>query len=137
VTYRPESREAYQNADSGKMEKRVLVYLHNSPQGLTCDEFIAITGSPHQSASPAFTALEQNGVIIRTSTRRPTRSGAMAAVYMLAEPGSLFSRPRPGRADAMRAVIKAAFTARATGDWGDFDAAIGELPEAEQRRLKP
>jgi hypothetical protein len=37
----------------------------------------------------------------------------------------------------MRAVIKAAFTARATGDWGDFDAAIGELPEAEQRRLKP
>ena len=61
----------------------------------------------------------------------------MAAVYMLAEPGSLFSRPRLGRADAMRAVIKAAFTARATGDWGDFDAAIGELPEAEQRRLKP
>ncbi len=134
VTYRHESREALVRTDRRANEQRVLAELRICPAGLTCDQFIERTGIPHQTASPAFTHLEQRGLIIRTDLRRATRTGSMAAVYMFAEPGTLFSRPRPARADAMRAVIRAAIAARATGDWGDFDAAFGALPNRERER---
>jgi hypothetical protein len=135
MTYRDTSRAAYATATVGENEARVLAYVKHS-SGMTCDEFIAATGMPHQSASPAFTSLEQRGLLLRTSDRRPTRTGSMAAVYVAVEPDSLFSRPTKGRADALRDLIRAARKARETGDWGEFDAAWGGLPHRERERLQ-
>lgn len=134
MTYRSTSRAALVSTDRNATEQRVLEELRIRPAGLTCDQFIAITGIPHQTASPRFTALEQRGLITRTDLRRATRTGSMAAVYMLGEPG-LFSRTRPSMADQYRATIRAAIAARATGDWTDFDAALGALPERDRTRL--
>jgi hypothetical protein len=60
----------------------------------------------------------------------------MAAVYIAVEPDTLFSCPMSGRADGMRDLIRAAWKARTTGDWGDFDAAWAELPNRERERLQ-
>jgi len=136
VTYRSTSRAALASTDRNATEQRVLEELRIRPAGLTCDQFIAITGIPHQTASPRFTALEQRGLITRSELRRATRTGAMAAVYQIADL-NLFSRPRPSRTDHLRAVICAALAARTTGDWSNFDVAFGELPEAEKLRLTP
>ena len=136
MTYRDTSRAAYATASVGANEARVLAYVQRARDGMTCDEFIAATGVPHQSASPAFTTLEQRGLLLRTSRKRATRTGAMAAVYVTSEPGTLFSSPKRAKADTYRAIVRAAFKARTTGDWGDFDAAVGELPTRERERLQ-
>ncbi len=136
MTYRDTSRAAYQTAAVGENEARVMAYVRRSASGLTCDEFIATTGVPHQSASPAFTSLTHRGLLLRTDKRRATRTGSMAAVYIAVEPDTLFSCPRKGRADGMRDLIRAARKARTTGDWGDFDAAWAALPNRERERLQ-
>jgi hypothetical protein len=139
MTYRQESRLAYDAVmpSVGELAQRVLDLVRSSgAYGATCDEAMAILGLTHQTASPRFTELEGKGLIVRTDQRRLTRSGNAAAIYILAEPGGLFSSRRVGRADAMRAVVRAALTARATGDWMAFDAALGALPKAERARLK-
>lgn len=136
MTYRDTSRAAYATAHIGENEQRVLEFVQTAGNhGATCDEAIATLGLPHQSASPAFTALERKGWLARTSRRRATRTGAMAAVYEFTEPGTLFSSPKPGRADTYRAVVRAAIRARQTGDWMAFDAAFGALPQAERKRI--
>ena len=136
MTYRETSRIAYQATNIGEIAQRVLEFVQSAGQhGATCDEAIATLGLPHQSASPAFTALERKGWLARTSRRRATRTGAMAAVYEFTEPGTLFSSPKPGRADTYRAVVRAAIRARQTGDWMAFDAAFGALPQAERKRI--
>lgn len=134
MTYRSTSRAALASTDRNATEQRVLDELRIRPAGLTCDQFIAITGIPHQTASPRFTALEQRGLITRSELRRATRTGAMAAVYQIADL-TLFSRPRPSRTDHLRDIIRAAIAARATGDWTDFDSALGALPERDRTRL--
>lgn len=136
MTYRDTSRSAYSTAICGLNEARVLAYVTNAGgRGMTCDEFMRTTGMPHQSASPAFTALERRGVIMRTDQRRPTRTGSLAAVYIVGEPGTLFSSPKRARADVYRAVVRAAIKGRKSGDWMDFDSAIAELPDSERRRI--
>ncbi len=135
MTYRAESRAALAGTDRNATEQRVLDELRIRPAGLTCDQFIAITGIPHQTASPAFTHLERRGLITRTAIRRATRTGSMAAVCMLAEPG-LFSRTRLSVADQYRATIRAAIAARETGDWGAFDDAFGALPERDRNKIQ-
>jgi hypothetical protein len=136
MTYRDTSRAAYQTAATGENERRVLEFVQTAgSHGATCDEAIRILGMAHQSASPAFTALERRGLLARTTGRRLTQTGASAAVYVFTEPGTLFSSPRQGRADIYRAIAKAALAARATGDWMAFDAALGALPERERARL--
>lgn len=137
MTYRDTSRAAHATAKIGENEERVLAYVkHSGSRGLTCDEFIQATAMPHQSASPAFTSLERKGWLRRTDRRRTTSTGAAAAVYIFTEPGTLFSSPKAGRSDELRAVIRAAIAARATGDWMAFDAAFGALPERERTRIQ-
>lgn len=137
MTYRATSRAAYATATIGENERRVLELVQSAGEhGATCDEAIRLLGLPHQSASPAFTSLERKGLLARTSARRTTRTGAAAAVYIFTEPGTLFSSPKAGRADELRAVIRAAIAARATGDWMAFDAAFGALPERERTRIR-
>jgi len=136
MTYRDTSRAAYQTAAIGENEARVMAYVQRSASGSTCDEFIATTGVPHQSASPAFTSLERRGLLLRTDRRRATRTGKMAAVYVAVEPNTLFSCPSKSRADQIRDLIRAARKARTTGDWGDFDAAWATLPNRERERLQ-
>ena len=135
MTYRDTSRAAYSVAACGDNERRVLAMVSEARNGLTCDEFMRTTGMAHQSASPAFTALERRGLLLRTDQRRPTRTGSSAAVYIAVQPGTLFSSPKRAKADVYRAVVRGAIKGRRTGDWLDFDSAIAELPDAERRRL--
>ena len=137
MTYRDTSRAAFATAQVGENERRVLEFVQTAgAHGATCDEAIRTLGLPHQSASPAFTSLEKRGLLRRTSVRRQTATGSAAAVYVYTEPGTLFSSPRPGRADLLRDVIRAALAARNTGDWMAFDAAFGALPKTERARLE-
>ena len=137
MTYRDTSRAAYATAALGDNEQRVLEFVQSAGlHGATCDEAIRTLGMAHQSASPAFTALERKGWLRRTDRRRATGTGAMAAVYEFTEPGTLFSSPRQGRADALRDVIRAALVARLTGDWNAFDAAFCTLPKTDRTRLE-
>lgn len=137
MTYRDTSRAAYANATVGQNQNRVLEFVRSAgAHGATCDEAIERLSLAHQSASPAFTALEKAGQILRTDRRRETRTGAKAAVYIFTEPGTLFSSPKQGRADTYRTIIRAALKARVTGDWMAFDEAFGALPKAEQTRLQ-
>lgn len=137
MTYQDTSRSAYARAKIGQNEERVLAYVkHRGSHGLTCDEFIESTAMPHQSASPAFTALVRRGLLMRTDRRRETRTGSKAAVYVAVDPVTLFSCPKRAKADVYRAAVRGALKGRTTGDWMDFDSAIAELPDAERRRLE-
>jgi len=136
MTYRDTSRSAYATAQIGENEERVLLFVKSAgSHGATCDEAIRTLGMQHQSASPSFTTLERKGWLRRTDRRRTTGTGSAAAVYIYTEPGTLFSSPRTGRADGLRAAIRAAIAARASGDWAAFDDAVGALPAAERKRL--
>lgn len=136
MTYQDTSRAAFAVAARGDNERKVLILVKCSPDGMTCDEFMNRTGMPHQSASPAFTALVRRGLLMRTDRRRETRTGSKAAVYVAVDPGTLFSCPKRAKADVYRAAVRGALKGRTTGDWMDFDSAIAELPDAERRRLE-
>ncbi len=60
-----------------------LVVAAGEP-GITCDEAEAKLGGSHQSISPRFTELVASGEIVRTTDKRPTRSGHKAFVYRAA-----------------------------------------------------
>jgi hypothetical protein len=138
MTYRETSRQAYAGAKIESNEDRLIDMITRvGADGITCDEFIARTGIPHQSASPVFTALTLRGVLMRTRTKRETRAGYKAAVYVLAPPGNLFRTPQKSRADRLRDVIASAWTARDTGDWSDFDEAFSSLTQTDQNRCHP
>lgn len=136
MTYQDTSRIAYQSVSVGELGQRVLDFVQSAgSHGATCDEAMNTLGLTHQSASPRFTDLQDRGLIVRTDRRRMTRSGRPAAIYVLAQFAGLFSSPRPNRADVFRAVIRAAMTARDTGNWTEFDKALGALPAAERRKI--
>jgi hypothetical protein len=137
MTYQDTSRDAFEGSARGLNERKVLVLVRCSPDGMTCDEFMNRTGMQHQSASPAFTALTRRGLLMRTDKRRATRSGQKAAVYVAVDPGTLFSSPTRPKADVYRDVVRAALNGRATGDWAEFDSALSQLPNSELKRIKP
>jgi hypothetical protein len=137
MTYQDTSRDAFDGSARGLNERKVLVLVRCSPDGMTCDEFMNRTGMQHQSASPAFTALTRRGLLMRTEKRRATRSGQKAAVYVAVDPGTLFSSPTRPKSDVYRDVVRAALNGRATGDWAEFDSALSQLPNSELKRIKP
>jgi len=137
MIYRDTSRAAYSTATTTSNEIRVLAFVKSAgSHGATCDEAICILGLAHQSASPAFTMLERKGWLRRTDRRRDTSTGAQAAVYIYTEPGTLFSSPKVGKVDTLRALIWAALAARHSGDWTAFNEAWGALPQAERARIQ-
>ncbi len=137
MAYQDTSRDAFEGSARGLNERKVLVLVRCSPDGMTCDEFMNRTGMQHQSASPAFTALTRRGLLMRTEKRRATRSGQKAAVYVAVDPGTLFSSPTRPKSDVCRDVVRAALNGRATGDWAEFDSALSQLPNSELKRIKP
>jgi predicted transcriptional regulator len=71
-------------AKLGDLQLKVfdLIRLAGWP-GKTCDEIEVETGLTHQSASARINELEDLGHVERRGTRRPTRAGRKAFVYVL------------------------------------------------------
>lgn len=83
----PESAEAHEKVKESKAFLQRLVVDNitaNEPDGYCCDEVEAITGRSHQSLSPRFTELKEQGVIVEIG-KRATRTGCKAAVFGLAD----------------------------------------------------
>ena len=64
------------------MRKLILKEFEQNPEGLTCDEIEAKLGLKHQTASARLRELVDGSELVRTTEKRPTRSGCNAAVYM-------------------------------------------------------
>lgn len=56
-------------------------------RGLTLDEASETLGVPPNNISGRFTELCAEGVLVKTSIRRPTRSGKSATVYIFTTDG--------------------------------------------------
>jgi hypothetical protein len=91
------SDEAYERSRPSEptLAQRVIALLQEAP--MTCDEVQALIGGIHQSVSPVFTKLAQDGVIEPTGDTRQTRSGRAAKVMRIAlpKPAELPQEPQP------------------------------------------
>lgn len=63
--------------------------------GLTCDEVEIVTGLRHQTASARVYDLKKVGRIVDSGTRKKTRSGRDAIVWVVAEVAPSISVPPP------------------------------------------
>lgn len=72
-------------------DRRRVLDLISRLGSATCDEAELALQLRHQNASARFWELERDGKILKTETRRVTRSGRTAKVYILA--------PRDGAAE--------------------------------------
>ena len=73
---------------AGRMRAKILAHI--ACQGLlgaTCDEVEQALGVTHQSCSARIWDLHRKGDLIRTTSKRPTRSGRNAYVYVAANGG--------------------------------------------------
>lgn len=85
-----ESAEAAAAVQPSVSIRRRRVLLHVAAQnmrGIISDELEQDLGMPHQSASACLHWLERQGFIRRDGRRRPTRTGAMAGVYVVTPDG--------------------------------------------------
>jgi predicted transcriptional regulator len=64
------------------IRERVYNYIKSRAHGAICDEAEDALGLRHQTCSARFKELADAGRIIRTMTRRKTRSGRNAFVYV-------------------------------------------------------
>lgn len=78
----------------GSMRERVMERVRRAGvSGLTCDEAEVSLGLSHQTCSARFRELSKAGVVKDSGTRRPTRSGRKAVVYLsVARPDSAEQR---------------------------------------------
>jgi len=67
--------------------KVLLAHYEAGERGLTGDELEQATGLPYETLGPRRPALEADGLIVATGTRRPNRRGNMQAVYRITEAG--------------------------------------------------
>lgn len=76
---------AFREADRETAQERVFALVSSRGEGgITCDEAEAETEGLHQSISPAFHALARKRRIRDSGRRRPTRTGRLAIVWVLA-----------------------------------------------------
>lgn len=67
-----------------KMRQKAFDYIETQGElGATCDEVMVYTGMTHQSCSPCVNWLWKMGWILETKASRETRSGYLAAVYIV------------------------------------------------------
>ena len=66
------------------IERAVLAWVRDWRMGATCDEVECGMGLSHQTASARLKGLADKGLIKDSGARRPTRSGRMARVYVVA-----------------------------------------------------
>jgi hypothetical protein len=126
MIHRQTSKDAYEAADTKKLTDQVLRFVISNC-GATCDEAQLQLGMTHQSCSPCFTALSKEGRIADSGTRRRTRSGRNATVWMESQPDLLWSTKERGLTDLRRDVILAAVHAMDTGDFRKFAKELREL----------
>ena len=84
------SREAADSirSEAGRIRTRVLRCIaQRGLYGATCDEVEQLLGLRHQTCSARIWELHRKELLVRTSTKRKTRSGRNAFVYVLAEGG--------------------------------------------------
>jgi predicted transcriptional regulator len=65
----------------------ILRSVDEAPRGLTCDEVEVYLDLRHQTASARIRGLVQVGLLAKTTSTRPTRSGRQAVVYVITEKG--------------------------------------------------
>jgi len=78
--------------------RRVIDSLLRSGSGMTCDEIEVETTMSHQSCSATITHACRRGLLIKSGLRRPTRTGSLAMVHVLAatpEEATDVSKPEP------------------------------------------
>jgi predicted ArsR family transcriptional regulator len=86
----------------GSVGERVLLAVARSPEGLTIDEASEQLGLAPNQISGRFTALVSKGVLEKTGRKRPTRTGAMARVYVVSD-----AKPEwASQEDAFKALLK-------------------------------
>jgi hypothetical protein len=88
------SEAAAQRAEpvAGAMRSTVLAaVLLTAARGATCDELEVLVGLRHQTCSARVRELVLLGSLVDSGQRRPTRSGRLAAVYLVT-PAGLESR---------------------------------------------
>jgi len=67
------------------VREQVLLAIANAKEGMTTDEVENWLGLSHQTASARVHDLAAAGLITKTKTKRPTRSGGQAFVYVAAK----------------------------------------------------
>jgi response regulator of citrate/malate metabolism len=88
----PESVAAGKETNRARDGRRILNELEGFPEGLTCDELEQHLGMSHQTCSARCAELKKNAFIQLKwfpgtngrAEKRPTRTGSMAAVLVLA-----------------------------------------------------
>ena len=66
------------------LREQVLSAIRHAPDGLTCDDVEALMNLRHQTASARVNELRNDGAIVDSGLRRPTRSGRKATVWKVA-----------------------------------------------------
>lgn len=92
------SREAAAKLDAGNMRDRVLRYLIDTPQGLTCDDISLCMTVEQGTIAARLRELELKGLVIKTANKGSTRYNRKAYVYVAKE---------NWRDDMGRAAVKA------------------------------
>lgn len=94
-----ESAEANDSIAAVKptLRKRVVEYVRSrGTDGATSDEIEVALGMRHQTASARITEAKQLGLLEKTGTRRPTRSGHSAAVLVAVAVCEVCGEPAAG-----------------------------------------
>lgn len=103
---------------------RILDYVtEQGEDGATCDQIEAALDMRHQTCGPRCTELKRDGKLAESGRRRPTRSGALAAVLVLGAGVPHFkpSRRRRGQIRAGTGPLVAAGARKtATAAYRDF-----------------
>jgi Fic family protein len=88
IPYASESATSRDAANSMRQQaethrRRVFAaVLRARAEGLTCDEYEAVSGLSHQTASARFNELVKEGRIVPSCRTRTTRHGRQAFVYI-------------------------------------------------------
>lgn len=78
-TRREESDAAFRRAERVRARETVMSLLRERP--MTCDEVMAATGLPHQTASATVNWLMRDGTIVATGEKRVTQHMREARVW--------------------------------------------------------
>jgi len=84
------SLAALRSINTRALQSRVLAYIDSCGfYGATTDETEEALDLAHQTVSPRVLELRMAGMIEKAGSKRPTRSGRLADVYVTAKKGSL------------------------------------------------
>ena len=80
------SKEAAQNVDTGKLEKKVYEVIKTFPNGCIQDDVLNVLKDlPYSSVTARFAALKRKGLIEKTEEKRVGLSGSKQSVLKVKE----------------------------------------------------